>query len=405
MEKNMRSCPGKTSAAVLVLLAGILIAVVALTLVLALKDGRGAGQVGPSTQPKAKPKPLADGQTQTRAEMVSKGAKPASPSRPIDTGRIAAAYRPGSTYRTVVNITISGRGSNKDWGIEEVVNMHDLGEVEYLRKIESNDGQTMVMTLEFPKARNLSINTKSEGIRLDLGPRALTVLDGLGVLLADQPIGQWVKVATPAINEAADNPWLKDVMTQAAQDKAAKCFAFVDGIQGKKARVKYVNGEGVTEITPLGCSLDDDQRNLITGMSLASDVYILPNLECKPGDTWTVEGVDMLPLLDPSLHATMAGQITVKREEDAGQGASRLAVIGISQGTLELDNWDANSEAFGRWTPRGQMRFSFSDQIVTQAELTGAIQVEKRSTNHVFFEARQTVKPTYKVTYSCEVKK
>jgi hypothetical protein len=396
---------GKTSVVVVVLLAGILLAVVALTLVIALR-GRGAGPgPGPDPGPDPGPQPttLPAGRTQTRAEMIAEGVKPATPSKAVDTGRIAAAYQVGKTYRTLVNLSLSGRGTAKDWGIVQTANMYYVGEVEMLRHIESNDGQTMVLTMEFPKAGNLSINTTVEGLRLDLGARATGLLE-LGGRKMGLPPG-WTSVASQAVNELAKHPKVKQIATRVAQDRAAKYFVFVDGLQGKKVRVKYENGVGLTAITPIGCSISADGKSLIANMAMASDVYILPDLKCKEGDTWIINGVDMPPMFDPSLKAVPDGQIRVERLKDQRQGDTHMAVIAIRRGTFGLRRWDAGSETVGRWAPRGQMLFSFSDRIVTQADLTGDFEIIKHSTDHILFEARMEVRPQYRVLYSCEILK
>lgn len=388
---------GKTSVVVVVLLAGILLAVVALTLVIVLR-GCGAGP-GPDPQPTTLPA----GRTQTRAELIAEGAKPTTPSRPVDTGRIAAAYQVGKTYRTLINVSLSGRGSAKDWGIVQTANMYYVSEVEILRHIESNDGQAMVLTMEFPKARNLSINTTVEGLRLDLGPRATSLLE-MGGTQVGLPLG-WTSVVSQKVNDLAKHPIVKEIATSAAQDRAAKYFVFVDGVQGKKVRITYKNGVGVTAITPIGCSLSADGKMLIANMAMASDVYILPDLKCKEGDTWVVNGMDMPPMFDPSLKAVPDGQIRVERLKDQRQGDTHTAVIAIRRGIFGLRRWDADSETVGRWTPRGQMLFSFSDGIITQATLTGDFEITKRSTDHILFEARMEVRPQYKVLYSCEILK
>jgi hypothetical protein len=387
---------GKAPAVIVVLLVAILIALVGLILVIAYGSHDGTKRSGHLTT-------LPAGQTLTQDEMKKQGVEPVVPSKPVDNSRIAETYQVGKTYKAMVNFALSGRGSHKDYGLDKVVNIYYLGEMEVLRKVESNDGQTMVLTLAFPMAKNVCILTKIEGIRLELGTVATGLLEAGGEWEGLPP--GWTLMATQAFNEAASTDLVKNLASQVAQDRTAKCFRFVDGIQGKKVRVKYVNGRGITELTSLDCSLDNDQLQLMVGMAMASDVYMLPNLESKVGDTWTIQGGDMLSVLDPSAHARVTGEITAQRSEDIGQDEGRQAVIDISSGTLNLNDWDNASEQTGWWTPRGKMKYSFADKIITQAELTGEFQWEKRSTNHILFEARMVVKPQYKVLYSCEIQK
>jgi hypothetical protein len=386
-----------------VLLSGILLAVVVLAVIIGVK---GSGGPSPDTTKGHPSKPIESGQTETRDQATAQGLTPSSPSRAADTGRIREAYQPGKTYRTLVKVNLASRASAKDWGITQDMNLLYIAEAETLRTIESNDGQKMTILLEFRRAKNLSVHTQVEGIRFDLGGKetlALAAGDWLGSTIG-LPLG-WTAVTLETAGNLLNSQPAKEIMSRIATDQSTKLFSFVSALQGKKVRVEYVNGKGVVAIAPIGCSLSGDQTGLIYASALASDVYLLPDLQSKPGDQWRVEGSDMLPVVDPSLHATMSGQITVTRKADEGSSADRRAVIEVERGTLDLHDSDDRSESVGRWTPQGRMEFSFRDKTVTGAELTGQLVVEKRSTDHILFEARHTIQPKYNVTYFCEILK
>jgi hypothetical protein len=371
---------GKTSPVVVVLLGGILVALVVLIALMA-RSGR--------TSPVPPP---------------DQGLNPSSPSKALDAGRITSTYVPGRTYRTVVKVTFTSRGSNKDWGIVRNMNIHYIGVMETLRTVETNDGTTMTLLLNFRQSQNLAMFTTVEGVVFDLGiPGTLAVagLDWLGTTRGLPP--GWTAITMKTADGIVNSPLVKLIMNKLANDTAAKAFVFVSGLQGKKVRVKYVNGKGVTDIIPIDTQLTDDERSLIKGTSMASDAYILPDLECKPGSKWSIHGQDMLPLLDPSLRATMLGEINVIRKSDREEAANPVAVIEIDRGTLELRNCDKMSKTVGKWEPRGQIEFSFKDKIVTSANLTGAMYYEKKSTDHIIFESRMTVQPQYNITYFCEI--
>ena len=405
---------GRVSALLLVLLSGAFLIAAALIVVIGLRPSGGAEKgagPGPSsgaaTQPQEaehhKPKlaELQDGQVVTRAQAEEHGVKPVTPSKAVDTSRIAATYQAGRTYRSLLKVSVKARASNKDWGVVADTNFHYCGEAEILRHIDSNDGRTMVVTQEFKRARNLSVFTQVDGLRIELGGAAQTLLDLGGTALGADP--GWTEYTIPMLNTILSNNQMLSFLSEAAKDPTAKAFAHVDSLQGKKCRVTYVNGEGVTSITPLGCSLTGDEQSMVFATCLASDAYILPDLQCKEGDTWTVQGEDLLPILDPSLRATLTGALTAQRGAEGGTPDRRTAQINLQKGILDLQDADGSTATTGRWAPRGTMTFSFADRIVTQGDLGGSLMIDRRSTNHILFEARYSVKPEYRIIYSCEI--
>ncbi len=394
---DKQSWTGGTSPVVLVLLGAILVAVLVLIVLMAWPHGSMATRIdAPSPS-------LGDGQTSTREQLEAQGVHPGEPSRAFpDTSRILQTYKPGRKYRTVVRGTVDSRASAKDWGVVTDMNFHYVGEAEVLRTIESNDGTTITQVLEFTKARNMALFCKAEDVRIDVGPAGQMLLAGLD-LVSGTP-GTWSQLqglsAKPLLEHIPGaQSWADRVLT----DESTKVLKYVDTLQGKRVRIQYVNGRGVTEWTPLGCTLSGDEQALIASTAVISDAYILPNLQSKEGDEWTVQGGDFLPVLDPSLQACLTGSLKVRRGSNGGTPERQEARIILDQGSLELQQVTNKKARLGRWAPRGELTFSFADKIVTRATLGGQLHAEERSTDHILFEARFTLQPEYQIDYFCEV--
>lgn len=144
-------------------------------------------------------------------------------------------------------------------------------------------------------------------------------------------------------------------------------------------------------------------RSLIRAGSVISDAYVLPDPAAK---SWDIDAANFLPLVDPSLRATLAGSVKVARGPDEGPEGNRLARIKLDGSSrVDLHDVDDASQTDARWVPTGSLLFSFKNHIVTQAALGGQFAVERRSTKHILFEARFATQPRYDVSYDCEVVK
>jgi flagellar basal body-associated protein FliL len=380
--------------AVVVVLVGVIIAIVL-----------SRSPADPSAGAPSRATTVPADKVEKREEAEQEGVKASKPSAPVDTTRLAQTYVPGKTYRSLVRFTANGQGTHKDWGVTKEATLAYAGEMEVTRFIESNDGTTIVLVQEFQRARNLYVTTTIDKVRFDLGPAGGMVIgaaDLAGSAWAGLPRG-WAAVTTKTLESLADLPATRQIMSQVATDQAAKAWAYVDQLEGQRVRITYVNGKGVQSLQPLGKPLSHEAKQFIYAMSLASDAYVLPDVKSPIGTTWRIFGSDLLPIIDPSMHASLSGSIGARRMEDIGSDPDRKANIQIVDGLLELQDYDHGNAYLGKWAPTGRMEFSFKDGVVSRAELGGVILFDGRSTNHVFFEARFTVKPKYDVVYACEV--
>jgi hypothetical protein len=166
-------------------------------------------------------------------------------------------------------------------------------------------------------------------------------------------------------------------------------------------RLRYVNGEGVQQdLEPIGCDLSENEKNFIRATAVLSDMYVLPDENLKEGETWTIYGRDVFPVVDPSVHGKMDGQIKVVRRANEG----RTAIIEVQpKSRLTMTSYDKDAKYLGDWYPDGEMRFSLDEGIVSRADLGGILEVKRESTNHILFKAELKTAPSYTVTYTCKL--
>ena len=326
----------------------------------------------------------------------------------VDTTRLIQTYAIGKSYRSIVHVSLTSRGTNKDWGIAADNTFAYVGEMVVDRTVESNDGTKMVLVQEFFAAKTLTAVTQIEGIRIELPPVGTLMLEGLGQATAwmggvDIPRG-WSTVLADSANLVLENPLARNLIATATRDNKAKIFRFIDSIEKKRMKVEFTNGSGATNIIPIGGDLTGEEADLVRLMNYSCDATILP-LDSKPGDTWTLRGADLMALIDPSMKATPTGLVTAQRLEDKTVGDRSVARIEIIKGVLDMLSTTKKDFTSATWAPRGTLEYDFKDRIITSAELDGELIIQNRSTDHIIFEASWSQKPKYKVVYHCELKK
>jgi hypothetical protein len=397
--------PARHSPVIVGLLAGILVAILVLVVVIWTRSP--AGDDGHEKQKPDPPVAVKSGESTTRQQVESQGVKLSKPREPVDAARVQATYEVGKKYRSLIHFDLKGRGTATDWGITLNSNFLYLGEMLTTRAIESNDGKTIVLTQTFDRAENLRIATQIENLDFSspgwAGELTLMFTDWAGSAGLGLSPG-WSRDIRSTAQFLADTPLVKNMLSRVATDNDAKVMAFLSSLQGKQVRITYINGKGVEKIEPLGCDLSEQERDLIFATAVISDIYILPDLN-EMKQPWTIRAEDVLPVVDPSLHAHLTGGVSASRGPDEGSGDDRKAVVKIDpEGYFELEGFDKDKNAvYGRWMPTGKMLFSFKDKIVTSGTLGGSFALEQHSTTHWIFEARFATRPTYTVTYSCAV--
>jgi len=179
---------GGTSPAVLLLLAGILVALVVLIGVLVTQ--RGDGGPGPGSPGRAESiatPAVADGQQVRRSELPA----PPKSSEPIaDPDRIRETLRAGATYHVVLKAGLDARAVDRAWWRKEVIHIAYLAEMAIDRTIEANDGKRVVELRRFVASRNVKLLCAVEDAAIDLGAPGALLMGALVYLSPEAGAGQ-----------------------------------------------------------------------------------------------------------------------------------------------------------------------------------------------------------------------
>jgi hypothetical protein len=336
---------------------------------------------------------IADRQTVPRSEL---SAPPRSPKPIDDPNRIKETLQAGKTYEVVIKGGFDARVEDQNWGIKEVVSMAYYAEMAIDRNIESNDGRKVVELRHFVAARNTKLLCNVEDVTIELGAPGKLLLTAIGYV---KPEAVAVMVMVKPIALAI----LRTGRQEAAQSELTKAFAYVDGLSGKKVRITYVDGLGVESIEPVGCTLSAQERDFIFTTAVLSDCYIW-DLKKAPGERWKVDGAQLSGFIDPSLRGATEGEIGFIRDADGEENGRPYARLRIEHGTLSINTSDASMQRVGSFTPQGVLNYSLTDKIVETANLTGQLDIEEVSKNHILFVTRFRTHPTLKVQYSCKLR-
>lgn len=333
----------------------------------------------------------------------------------VDTSRIKESYAPGQVCEITVTATCDAKASSRDWFVRTQMDLHYVGKLKMKRVIESNDGATLIERIRFVSARNAGVFCNVQDLSLqpgEFGQFLLFSLDALTDDLLGVPEGTWSGLISDSSAKLIFNfvPGVKDYVNKMCTDAASKRFGFIDRLEGKEVRFSYINGYGVKEPIEVtaGGDLSKEQSTFISNFACACDDYLLKDKASKEGDEWQVRGEDMMTLLDPSLNASLSGKVTVRRGA-AGVDAmgDPTATLSIANGILDIkstnDSFPHNT--VGRWSPRGEMTYSFANQLVTKAQFRGEMNFFQKWTHHVLVDAEFNATPHYVVDYTCTVVK
>jgi hypothetical protein len=366
------------------------------------------GATGPGTDTtQGSPAAVKPGEEAQRAQVPN----PPPPPKPVaNPDRIRQNLRPGKTYVTRVKGALNVRGTDKDWGVEQVVTINYAFEASIDREIESNDGTTVVELRHFRDVRSLKLESRLEDLRIDLGPAGDALLAGIGLFAPE------AAPTAGAIIQALDGASLKAVLgglrlsgispeELAGLNKSAKAFAALDGLSGKKVRLTYVDGKGVVKLEPVKGDLTANERDFLLASVLVSDSLIVPDADIKIGNRWSVDGSNFGNMVDPGLLARTSGEVVLERERDHIVQGKATRHIKVADGRVLFDDSDPKVGKVGHFDPAGSsLYFSPEDQVIIQARLKGKAELTRFSRDHLLFEARMRRQPDLEIAYTCEVR-
>lgn len=378
---------GGTNTAVLILLAAILIALIGLIVVLATQ-GKAPANTNQQAPSEAQPNTVV-----TRDQLSNPPPKPKSSANP---DRIKESVQAGKTYRTTVKTGFQCRVEDKDWGLNTVTNLIFVAEFVVERQIESNDGNRIVELRKFETARCAKFLTELEGVDYDLGTGGSLLLIGMESIV---PGTIESLVVTKPIFQAA----LRYVGQREFDESSVKGRAQIDGLTGKTVRIVYENGKGVVELTPINCTLSEDEKYMLFSTAVVSDCYVMPDVQIKVGGTWSVDGAEFAGYFS-SWKGIPSGIVTVVREADQNKAGKSLASLRVDKGVIDLNGSDRNTSRVGRLTPNGRLHYSLDERFIQSATFHGDMIVETCSKDHILFEAKFKSRPKLDILYECQMK-
>jgi hypothetical protein len=320
----------------------------------------------------------------------------------------------GKTYRSTVVGQLAGRASKTDWGVQGAAYFTYVYGTSSSGKILNNDGLTIVEERHFDKVtESVLVSGYEVGVvvpeRIQGFLRWLSdatnsrVVKAVGVAVND--LGQ---VRVPLTDESAEKlggslgldpkKMVSDVklFTQGTDDRL---------LEGKTVRITFMDGKGVTQIEPVGCTLSQKEQDVIIRTNFILDHYVFPDRKVGPGDEWKVDGSAFGGFLDPRLEGKVAGEATVVREPDfEATGGSISNRLKLADGHLAVETPDATHVVSGDMTGlRGKLVIPKDLGIVTSAWLTGYAEYNNLSRDHLLFKAMQEVQAKFEINYTCTV--
>ncbi len=325
----------------------------------------------------------------------------------------------GKTYITMVVGKITGQASKKDWGIKGVAYFEYLYTIASEGKILKNNGVTIIEERSFGKV-NENLIVSGYEIRVELPEKLITFCDFVGNLYGDggatKDVLSSVNNAQISINKqivdiARESGIFKDIpkLDPKQYENEIKMFATGSGnrlLEGKRVKIFFKDGSGITDIVPIDCEISDRERDLITRTNFVMDHYIFPDQKKGPGDEWDVDGSVFGGFLDPRLNGKIGGSVSIIRSPDfvdpSGKISKRLKIV---SGNVQISD-ERNTEGItGQITGlKGICALPDDVGVITSAHLNGYADYRKVSRDHLLFEAQTTYTPKFEVRYECEVK-
>ena len=319
-------------------------------------------------------------------------------------------YEQGTFYRTTVTSTVQGRIKDKDWGLDKKVTLVHEGEIDFIREIKSvnSDHREVIVGLEILSARDLEVRLSLEDAVLDLPPAVGILGKTARKIIFSGPTG----IATGvAVDRTAE--WLRSDKNRAkvlSRLNAAVEFTTGKGIEehllsaklqpleayeGLTADYTYEAGKGLTHFETQA-TLSNEQEARVKEFSVYSEAYLLPDPDPKGAQQWDVDVQNIAHLLAPSQDLDVSGTLTFER----GATENSLVELKISKGKVVFSGGSDTTNVLGTWAARGSLFYDTAHHNITRGELSGAVSLERRSTDHVLFEEKFEAAPSYRVVIS-----
>lgn len=335
----------------------------------------------------------------------------------------------GKIYCSSAVGKVSGRARKKDWGFDGSATFEYLYAMKTTGKILKNDGHTVVEERFFDNVEDTLIVSDAD-VRVAMPAEKLGGIVGFIATCRSYFLTRDETIAQKTGEEAAEyataalslfNKFHFHYTNEELRKMAKKEGFFIDKVKatikaiglpnatllkGKRVKLTFKDGLGLVTIEPMGCTLSDEEVDIIKRTNFVMDHYLMPETKKNVGDEWKVDGSVFSGFMDPRLQGKIVGSLTVERIADFpgadGQVCKRLR---LRDGNISVENPNADNMIVGKYMQiTGSANIPSRDGVVTGAALQGYADYKNVSKNHLLFEARMEVQPLFEIKYECVVK-
>lgn len=376
------------------------------------------GEPTPSTERSVKPGDIVDA-----SEIERQGAR---------IGRIEFAFPEGRKITAENHTSILGRGTYRDWGVRAAVDFIVAPEFNLTAEIEKNDGSTIVARTTLDRSRYSEFRFDDPNVRLQLGTRAHSIIDGTVILLASVADGgivsSWGVPGASRVGEAAVNRILQDDhvrrLVRGPMEGFVKSKVDVEKLEGATLRITYVNGIGTTrvEILEYGEGYDaskypiseDEVRNLFPRINnfFALFARLFPDDSAYEGVEWTVNASDLpnaWPVLE-GLQVSARGAVRLRMATNEEGDGERTARVEIPQGQdgyrVDFTRGSGQSRMSGQANlnrPAGHFLYCHDTKTIREMVTDGELDASQKSSSYWLFEANHAFEPRIAMRYLAKV--
>lgn len=324
----------------------------------------------------------------------------------------------GKTYKSHVLGKVTGSAFKKDWGVTGTSHFEYVYGFTSVGKILQNDGMTIIEERTFENVVDQVMVSEVE-FGFDLPAAELGV--GISVLssIVGAPVDPVSTVATiQQINEVKIpvsasilnkiSKFMPDSLDAEKIKNQLKLFTHEKGgllLMGKTARITFTDGQGIEKVVGVNCTLTPEEVDAIKRSNYVMDHYLMPDREVRVGEKWNVRADVFAGLLDTHIKGDVEGGIQVERGADFRKKDGKLNYrLKLSDGNVVFRSREEGNVITGKLTGlKGTSIMPHESRVISEATMRGYAEYNKLSTDHLLFEAKMTIQPSFEVKYECEV--
>ena len=325
--------------------------------------------------------------------------------------------------------------SKTDWGIRGSAYFTYIYGVESIGKIIKNDGVTIIEERQFGKVIE-DVVVSSYDVGFELPPKLQTGLNficaTIGALIEQKSgngdgtrgaaegwrTGEHINKVISEIKIPFTDEMFKDFRERGMLPKELdpervknEMMMFTKTkdtriLEGKKVRITFKDGQGITRIEPMDCKLSQQECDVIKRTNYVMDHYLFPDRKVAPESTWDVDGDVFAGFLDPRLHGKVEGRVSVMRISDFTDASNEVSkCLRLVRGNISFSDKSSQGKAVtGQLSGiKGKCVIPNKYGVVTSAAMSGSMVYKNVSTDHLLFEAKMTVTPKFEISYECIV--